>query len=333
MPTTPAPTMNALVSIAEVSALIRNGASLCLAGSADALAQLPAGNWIAGTIPYFMTEAGGTKSLDRVFVTRFPDDWHITVAQYTADQIDQIVTNTPDDGFALAIAPCGSPALERFALTGRDVTNAFLKPVVGWIAGIDLDALGHQRPLVYLGTDCQPREDGIVVAHVTLPRGRLASLSIVNIFEPDDGDTLQFTTLGTTATECLVNGRPRPLADYLRERGNASGTLPLVGDFSGALINVSIQSIAADGKVTFYAPIFPDTHYHLARPVADYADAFARQLEADSGEPPAFACNCILNYLHGRLEGRTIGGIQGPVTFGEIGYQLLNQTLVRLHIH
>ena len=45
-----------------------------------------------------------------------------------------------------------------------------------------------------------------------------------------------------------------------------------------------------------------------------------------------FSCNCILNFLFGGLEGQKIGELYGPVTFGEIGYQLLNQTLVVLRI-
>jgi hypothetical protein len=332
--TSPDSILNHLATPDEVRALIREGAPLCLAGSAEALGTLPAGNWIGGTIPYFMGERGGVKSLDRIFVTRFPADWRVTFAAYSAEETAGLVTHTPDDGFTLAISPCGCAALERFALTGREVEGAFLKPVIGWVAGVDLDALGSQRPQVFLGSDPRPRADGFVAAHVTLPAGRLASLSIVNIFEPDDGDVIRFSTLGTTAAQCLVNGEPRALADYLRGRGDADGRLPLVGDFSGAHINVSIQSIAPDGTVTFYAPVFPDTDYHMARPVADYAEAFASQLAAEGdADAPAFACNCILNYMHGGLEGRSLGPIQGPVTFGEIAYQLLNQTLVRLHIH
>jgi hypothetical protein len=43
-------------------------------------------------------------------------------------------------------------------------------------------------------------------------------------------------------------------------------------------------------------------------------------------------CNCILNFMFGELEGKAIGGVQGPVTFGEIAYQLLNQTMVVIRI-
>ena len=45
-----------------------------------------------------------------------------------------------------------------------------------------------------------------------------------------------------------------------------------------------------------------------------------------------FSCNCILNYLYSELEGKKTGGITGPITFGEIAYQLLNQTMVYLTI-
>ncbi len=38
----------------------------------------------------------------------------------------------------------------------------------------------------------------------------------------------------------------------------------------------------------------------------------------------------MLNYVYGKLEGRHTGKLTGPITFGEIAYQLLNQTLVYL---
>jgi hypothetical protein len=44
----------------------------------------------------------------------------------------------------------------------------------------------------------------------------------------------------------------------------------------------------------------------------------------------AFSCNCILNYIYGNLEGKKLAGTAGPITFGEIAYQLLNQTMVYL---
>ena len=70
---------------------------------------------------------------------------------------------------------------------------------------------------------------------------------------------------------------------------------------------------------------------HLAQPIADYPAAYGKLIAAQ-GTVPTLSFNCILNYLNASLEGRTTTGFVGPVTFGEIAYILLNQTLVRLDI-
>jgi hypothetical protein len=49
-------------TIDEVKAKIGRGETLLLAGDEQVLRQLPAGRWIAGTIPYFMAEQGGEFS-------------------------------------------------------------------------------------------------------------------------------------------------------------------------------------------------------------------------------------------------------------------------------
>ena len=61
---------------------------------------------------------------------------------------------------------------------------------------------------------------------------------------------------------------------------------------------------------------------------AERRAAFAEQLSGrDAG---SLSCNCILNFVYGGLEGKKTPGFTGPVTFGEIAYILLNQTLVTL---
>jgi hypothetical protein len=84
------------------------------------------------------------------------------------------------------------------------------------------------------------------------------------------------------------------------------------------------------GTVDFYAPIFPGIGYHIAQPIGDYVASFAAHLP--SGSEPAFACNCILNYVYARLEGRSTAPLFGPMTFGEIAHMLLNQTAVSLTV-
>jgi hypothetical protein len=96
---------------------------------------------------------------------------------------------------------------------------------------------------------------------------------------------------------------------------------------------VSFQTVAeARGEVRFYAPVFAGIRYRHARPVGDYVAEFTSGLPRGIDGRVAFSCNCILNYLHSGLEGRSTGGIVGPITFGEIAYQLLNQTMVYVTI-
>ncbi len=322
--------MNELISIAAASELIRRGVPLSLAGSEAVLRELPAGNWIGGTIPYFMVSGGGTVVTEgRLFATDLSKVGEITVAYYGADDLSKITANTPDNGFALTIIPASSKAHASFAHDAATYEDAFVKPTVGWISGVHLSELGQVTPKVFDGRTGQVHEDGAVVAHVKVPADKLASVEIVNIFEPDEGDVLRFDQVGFQVGECEVNGRKVNLAQYLKERGIADGKLPLVGDYAGAHINVSFQSIDAEtGQVALYAPVFPGVDYRIAKPVGDYAGSFRQRLAEYDATGAVFSCNCILNFLFGELEGKAIGGVEGPVTFGEIGYQLLNQTMV-----
>src|SRR5512143_408331 len=62
-----------LYEVAEVKAMIARGKKLLLAGEETLLKQLPAGNWIGGSIPYFMTEQGGLSTQYKIYVTELPD--------------------------------------------------------------------------------------------------------------------------------------------------------------------------------------------------------------------------------------------------------------------
>ncbi|HXZ96426.1 MAG TPA: hypothetical protein VEG37_05180 [Burkholderiales bacterium] len=65
--------------------------------------------------------------------------------------------------------------------------------------------------------------------------------------------------------------------------------------------------------------------------VADFWTLLAAFKSGTSGisSDIPFARNCALNFLYGKLEGAQ-AGLPGPCTFGEIAYQLLNQTMVYL---
>jgi len=326
--------MNELISIQAAAELIRAGTPLSLAGPESAFRQLPAGNWIGGTIPYFMLAGGGTVVTEgKVFATDLSRLGQVTVASYTADELAGIAGHTADNGVALTIIPAGSAAHQRFAAEAASYEGAFLKPAVVWISGVHLSDLGTVTPKVFDGRTATAHEDRAVVAHVALAGDKLPEVEIVNIFEPSDGALLRFSETSFTVGDCEVNGQRTNLAAWLKDNGLDHGRLPLVGDFAGAHINVSIQAVdAAAGSVALYAPVFPGVDYRIARPVGDYTAAFRARLEEQSADGLVLGCNCILNFLFGELEGKAIGGVQGPITFGEIAYQLLNQTMVVLRV-
>jgi len=319
-----------LISAEEAATLIRTGRFLALAGAEPLLRRLPAGNWIGGTIPYFIGEEGGTFSSERVHVTELAGpDSNAEVRSYTRASLPGIAKDAPENGFTLLIIPALSALHQEYADHAADYEEMFMKPIVGWISGVDLGEIGKVSPKVVNGRTGQVSDDVAVAIHVPLPAGKLAMIRTLNLFRQGDGDVLTFPESGFSASDCLVNGQPANFARYVQEQG-MDLSRPLVADYSGAQINTSFQSVdAAQGKVQFYAPVFAGVEYRHAAPVGDYVQDFSG-LVAGVEVRPVFACNCILNYLHGKLEGRKTGRFTGPITFGEIGYQLLNQTLVYL---
>jgi hypothetical protein len=122
----------------------------------------------------------------------------------------------------------------------------------------------------------------------------------------------------------------RSFADYIAENG-IDTKLPLVGDYSGNGVNISFKAIE-NGTVNFYAPVFTGIKYRIAKPISNYAEEFNNHLTDFLDADSVFSCNCILNFLYGELEGKSIVGFRGPITFGEIAYQLVNQTLVYISV-
>jgi hypothetical protein len=321
-----------LRSIPEVQAEIAAGESFFLAGSRKALSQLPRGNWVGGTISYFMTEQGGQQSEDQIFVTRVPAfSLGAEAADYGPENLAQLYRDAPANGFTFVVMPVSTEVLKIFAEQAPTFDGFLIHPVVGWVSGVLVDRIGEDSPAVFNGRTGAVFADRCVALHVALPANKIADLDIVNIFESGDGDVIRFEEAGFHVTGCLVDGKPDNLADYIRRKGLRT-EFPLVGDYNGTSINVSFQSVdTVTCAVDFYAPVFPGVDYRFAKPVEEYSAAFGNAVALEAHEPD-FACNCILNYLYGKLEGKKTGRITGPMTFGEIAHQLLNQTMVRLYL-
>ena len=314
----------------EVKALIEAGKTLLLAGAESELAGLPKGRWIGGTIPYFMGDDGGvfTESLIQVHDIS-PYAEAVTFQSYDEQTITRVFTDAPDNGFSVIILPFRSPVHFSFALGAPNFEAFAMRPLIGWVCGGKADDLDAVHAKAFCAGEAF--DDQAVVMHVTLPANKIAEIGIVNPFEPGPGDVLQFPADGFSAKTVLVNGQETALADYVRTK-KLDVRLPLVADYFGAYINVCIGDVGAE-EIKFFAPVFQGVEYRHATPIADYKTAFEKAMPENlASDSLAFSCNCILNYLYLGLEGKQLEPFRGPVTFGEIAYQLLNQTLVYLTI-
>ena len=324
--------INEMLSVAEAAARIEAGDVMVVAGAEELLRALPKGKWIGGTTVYFVTDQGGATVRDRLFCSIFPEARGAVPRYLAATDLAQIPAGYAGSGFTMIMIPAFSVAHSDFAVEGAGYPGLFDQPLVGWVTGVHLDELGKRAPLVFDGATGMAHEDGAALLHVELPAGTSADLDILNIFAQGDRKDLTFTFPegGFSTQRAMVDGRDVDFARYIEE--NAIDTrLPLVANYAGALVNVSIQSVDTQGGgVKFYAPVVAGVEYRLANALGSYAQAFADGAgETGAGQ---YSCNCILNYLYGELEGQRTGNFTGPVTFGEIAYILLNQTLVRLDI-
>lgn len=320
-----------LVNLEQASELIQKGKVLHIAADQSLLDQLPKGKWVAGTIPYFITEEGGVTCKDRLFVNEIDCAIDYKIMKYDRNNIYDLTNDAYPNGMTFLILPFASDIAVYYAKEAPYMDDLLMNPTVGWISGFDLSADASAK--VYDGSTGEAYGDKAVALHICLPEDKVASLGIVNIFNIDDYDTkIEFTEDTLSVTSCLINGEEKYLSDYIIEN-KIDTQLPLIADYNGSLINVSIKSISQENKtVELYAPVFSGKEYHFASPVSDYAASFEENLKTVKDIEPIFSCNCILNYLYGKLEGKSTPPFSGPVTFGEVAYQLLNQTLVYAEI-
>jgi hypothetical protein len=320
---------NEFLTVNQAAALIHEGKVMLVAGAAGLLAGLPRGRWIGGSTPYFMTSTGGVKDRAHLFCTIIDEAADARIETIGPDELPRLTENRFENGFSYVLVPAFSAVHQRFALEAPALDGLYNQPLLGWVTGVDLDELGKTAPVAVDGRTGDAHTDRLVVMRVALPATQQAELDIINLFTQGEGDEITFPATGFSAAECLVNGEPRNFAAYLREV-QANQALPLVANYAGAMINVSFQAVH-DERVEFYAPVVAGRHYRLAAPVGDYAAAYGSHCGAQAGGA-ALSFNCILNYLYAALEGKMTAGFVGPVTFGEIAYILLNQTLVRLDL-
>ncbi len=318
-----------LITLEEAVSLINEGKILHIAGDDVLLKKLPKGKWIGGTTPYFIGGDGGEFTQEKLFVNEIDFAEDIRIAVYGKYNVFQVVEECYDNGLTMLIIPYGSEVAIKYAKEAPEVEELLMHPVIGWISGFDLNAVGEAK--VYDGTTGEAYTDKAVAMYIKLPAEKTAMINMVNIFTDDKTDPIiRFPDNELSARSCTVNGQEVNFAEYIEKKG-IDTKMPLVADYNGSYINTSIMSVEGD-EVGFYAPVFRNIEYRFATAVEDYAGEFIKRTEEAAARNPVFSCNCILNYQYGGLDGKKIAPFMGPVTFGEVAYQLLNQTLVYCEI-
>lgn len=322
-----------LVTVADAAAAIERGEVLLVAGDRHLLERLPAGTWIGGSIPYLVADAGREPARDLVHVTTLPSDLaDVSVRVYDAASVREVYADLANRDFGIVIIPASSPTHLEFALHAPEYPGFAVRPLVGWISGVHLDRPEGEPPTAYCGPTGEVVEDGAVVLQVGLPPGRVAEVGVVNMFEQGSGEAIVFPRSGFDIDTALVDGVVTNFADFVRERG-LDTRLPLVADYYGLMVNVSFQAVDGPGRtVRFYSPVFAGLTYRHARRIGDYAEEFVSRLPRRWPGETVFACNCILNHFYSESAEPDVQARTGPLTFGEVAYQLLNQTMVYLTV-
>jgi hypothetical protein len=322
---------NLFITPTEAADIIEAGSIALFAGSEEALAALPPGRWIGGTTAYFMTDHGGVVDAERLFCTVITDATEARISSFAPGEMDGLAAGQYRNGFTYVIMPAFSAAHQDYAMRASGFAGLDAQPIIGWVSGVQVKDFGLRQPKVFHGPTGRAFENALLAMHVALPDDLSAQLHMINPFTQGTGPTIVFPETGFSARECLVDGKLMRVADYL---ATCDTRLPLVADYAGTMINVSLRSMdAATGEAQFYAPVVAGEPYRVARALPeDYRGAFGNDAAVNGAPDAVLSCNCVLNFLYCGLEGQSTGGFIGPVTFGEIAYILVNQTLVGLSL-
>ncbi|MDR0814573.1 MAG: hypothetical protein LBN37_02350 [Bacteroidales bacterium] len=317
-----------LITPEEASAMILRGDRLLLAGDIALLSQLPKGNWIGGTTPFFILyPEHQVTSYEKLFVTKLPDYvLKTTIQEYDETNIKEIYNDAEKLGnvFTLLIMPYGSQVSKDFASNATYYENFACRPLSGWLTGRPLDSIMTEPSYAVSGVEAKAYTDKAFAMHIELPDTKYAELHIFNPFRQGKGDEISFEANGDILTDAIINGKKRNFAEYLREIGY-DPKLPFVADYSGAMINVTCCGIT-DKEVIVSPPVFQNIEYRIA------------EIDDNISEPTLlsdtilYSITCIGNFIQPDICAQYLRKMHGPVVYGEVAYQLLGQTTVYITV-
>jgi hypothetical protein len=122
-----------MMTIGELKTEMARGGYFIVAGDEKLLAQLSPGNWVGGTIPYFMTEEGGLQSHDKIYALKLPP--YIVGAEirtYDENSLPNIYKDAPENGFSFIVIPASSKTHLSFALNAPGYDDFAASPLAEW---------------------------------------------------------------------------------------------------------------------------------------------------------------------------------------------------------
>lgn len=310
-----------LTTLEDTIEKIEKGSPLMIAGLKETLEQLPRGNWIGGTTPFFSHR----EQENMLEISTIPGGVRkVKLKVYSIDNIHYIRHDAYNEGFSLLILPAESRILHSFAMNSRDYPFQNKGTLAGWVAGYPQD--NNDEAYTIYGPNGNWFQDKAVVLHSELKEGYLSELETLNLFEPGEGPDIQFIESGFSCTELMIDGVKKDL-DYFTKEIPLDVHTPLISMETHGGENVSIRELSEKG-ISFYAPVFRDQTYRMAHTIPRYHEIFQEKLKImqEETDQTVFACNCILN------QKAEPGLHHGPVSFGEIAGHLLNQTALSLRI-
>jgi len=325
-------------TVDQVNAMIKNGDKLLLSGDAALLSQLYKGDWIGGSCSRFV-EKGKTLATTRekIFVHNVTNvAANIKISVYEASNVSSIYDDAYDNGFSVLIMPFFSEVWGEYGVNCSNYSNFANRAVCGWVAVTPLysDYEKNDESLVFSGKSGLSFKNSGVVMHIGLPADKYAEIHVFSPFKPSDDDVIVFEENGQQFEFALVNGVKKSIRQYLIDRkidrsvdAGAGSRKCLAGDYAGFIMNVAIahESEADEQKyVSFAAPIYKDIQYRIAN-----MDNMSYEEEKKSlNDNVVCSFTCITNSAHPEIYSKNLTQMNGPFTYGEIAYFLLNHATV-----
>ena len=326
-----------MMDLESTQNLIRQGKVLVISGNDALLSQLPRGSWIGGTANYFYIKGeGGKVEQNQLFVSDFSAEMsNFKILTYSKESIHRVCLNGFENGINFLILPTFSDIHVSFGLNAPYYEKQYINPLIGLIAGGDFDeTLNGRRAKIFSGITGESYTEYGVVLHGSLPQNKVARLEIVNVFEPDENQSvIEVDKTSFRVENCKIDGKPRNLYDFFKEI-HWDIRYPIVTDYHGAIINASIlKEDEQNRSVLFTAPLFKGKKYTFSKKFDSYANLFKERVKTafEKEKRIIYNCNCLYNYFYGELEKNDIG-LTGTTSWGEIGFHLMNQTFTYLAV-